>query len=53
MKTTKLLPNGQVVTVLPDGTTVPLKSQNDWRQLEAMTEAAIEVNTKVYIGDIS
>jgi hypothetical protein len=30
MKTIRLLPDGQVVTVLPDGTIAPLKSQTDW-----------------------
>jgi hypothetical protein len=44
MKTTRLLPDGQVVTVLSDGTTVPLKTQTDWAKLKAMTEEEIEAN---------
>ncbi len=32
------------MTVLSDGTTVPLKTQTDWTQIEAMTEEEIEVN---------
>src|SRR5262245_48913074 len=38
----KLLPDGSVVQVLPDGTTCPLTSQTDWARLGAMTDAEIE-----------
>ena len=44
MKTTRLLPDGRVVTVLPDGTTVPLEGQTGWAQVQVMTEAEIEAN---------
>lgn len=44
MKTTRLLPDGQIVTVLPDGTTTALTSQTDWTKINAMTEAEIEAN---------
>ena len=44
MKTARLLPDGRAVTVLADGTTVPLDSQTDWAQVKAMTEADIEAN---------
>lgn len=44
MKTTRLLPDGRVMTVLPDGTTVPLEGQTDWAQVQAMTEEEIEAN---------
>jgi hypothetical protein len=42
MKTTRLLPNGEVVTVHPDGSTTPLKSQTDWKRLKNMTDSDIE-----------
>ena len=44
MKTARLLPDGRVVTVLADGTTIPLESQTNWAQVKAMTEAEIQTN---------
>jgi hypothetical protein len=44
MKTTRLLPDGRVETVLPDGTTEPLKSQTDWTKVKELTEEEIEAN---------
>jgi putative transcriptional regulator len=34
----KLLPDGRLVQVLPDGTTRPLPDHTDWARLDAMTE---------------
>ena len=41
----KHLPDGTLVQVLPDGTTIPLpKGRTDWARLKAMTEEDIEYN---------
>lgn len=41
----KLLADGTVVQVLPDGTTQPFEdSRTDWARLNAMTEEEIEAN---------
>ena len=37
----KLLPDGRLVRVLPDGTTRPLPDHTDWARLDAMTEEDI------------
>ena len=37
----KLLPDGRLVQVLPDGTTRPLPDRTDWARLNAMTEEDI------------
>jgi hypothetical protein len=44
MKTTRLLPDGRVETVFPDGTTELLKSQTDWTKVKELTEEEIEAN---------
>jgi putative transcriptional regulator len=38
----KLLPDGSLVQVFPDGTTQPLPDKTDWARLEAMTDAEVE-----------
>jgi putative transcriptional regulator len=38
----KLLPDGSVVQVLPDGSTRPLASETDWQRVQAMSEEDIE-----------
>ncbi len=38
------LSNGQVVQILPDGSTRPMVSKTDWARLAAMTEEEIEAN---------
>jgi putative transcriptional regulator len=40
----RLLDDGSVVQVLPDGSTRPFKSRTDWARLRAMTEEEIEAN---------
>lgn len=40
----RLLPDGIVVQVLPDGSTRPMESKTDWARLAAMTEEEIEAN---------
>jgi putative transcriptional regulator len=41
MITARLLPNGTVVQVLPDGTTRPFESKTDWARFDALTEEEI------------
>jgi putative transcriptional regulator len=41
MITARLLPNGTVVQVLPDGTTRPFESKTDWARFNALTEEEI------------
>src|SRR5215467_2758957 len=38
----KLLPDGRVVQMLPDGSTRPLASETDWPRVQAMSEEDIE-----------
>jgi len=38
------LPDGTVVRVMPDGSTVPLEDRTDWARVAAMTEEEIEAN---------
>jgi putative transcriptional regulator len=40
----RLLDDGTVVQVLPDGSTRPFKSRTNWARLDAMTEEEIEAN---------
>lgn len=40
----RLLDDGTVVQVLPDGSTRPFKSRTDWARLDAMSEEEIEAN---------
>ncbi|MGH7997955.1 MAG: helix-turn-helix domain-containing protein [Brasilonema sp.] len=40
--TAKLLPDGTVVQIFPDGSTQPLPGQTDWERIKAMTEEEIE-----------
>ena len=34
----KLLPDGTVVQIFPDGSTQPLQGQTDWERVKSMTE---------------
>lgn len=38
----KLLPDGTVVQIFPDGSTQPLQGQTDWERIKSMTEEEIE-----------
>ncbi len=40
----RLLDDGTVVQVLPDGTTRPFEDRTDWARIDAMTEEEIEAN---------
>jgi putative transcriptional regulator len=40
----RLLPDGTVVQIHPDGSTSPLDDTTDWERLAAMTEEEIETN---------
>lgn len=40
----RLLPDGTVVRVLPDGSTEPFPDRTDWKRLAEMTEEEIEAN---------
>lgn len=40
----RILRDGTVVQVLPDGSYVPLEDKTDWARLAAMTEEEIEAN---------
>jgi hypothetical protein len=42
----RVLPNGKVVQVLPEGSTRPLKDRTDQKRLRAMTDAEAEVNAR-------
>ena len=37
----RLLPDGTVVQIMPDGTTRPLESRTDWAKFDAMTEEEV------------
>jgi putative transcriptional regulator len=41
----KSLANGQIVQVLPDGSTQPFESKSDWEAFDALTEEEITVAT--------
>jgi putative transcriptional regulator len=38
----KLLPDGSLVQVFPDGTTRPLSDKTDWARLDAMTDEEVD-----------
>jgi putative transcriptional regulator len=38
----KLLPDGSLVQVFPDGTTRPLPDKTDWARLDVMTDEEVE-----------
>ncbi len=40
----RLLPDGTMVQVLPDGSTRPIVSTTDWDRVNAMTEEEIDAN---------
>ena len=41
----KLLPDGSLVQVCPDGTTRPLPDKTDWARLDVMTDGEVEAAT--------
>lgn len=40
---TKLLPDGHIVQVMPDGSVGPMKDDTEWERLKAMTDEEIEL----------
>ena len=42
----RLLPDGTIGQVVPDGSTRPLKSRTDWARLRATSEEEIEANAR-------
>lgn len=43
--TVERLPNGEIVQIMPDGSTLPIADKTDWVRLKNMTEAEIEEAT--------
>lgn len=40
----RVLPDGSIVQVMPDGSLTPIEDRTDWARLDAMTEEEIEAN---------